>query len=60
MIVPAYNYLCEACKEALTIVRGITEEETKPDCPKCGDPMSRDYKVAGLVFKGNGWGKQAR
>jgi putative FmdB family regulatory protein len=57
---PTYAYECDTCKESVTIVRSITEPEKKPLCVQCGKGMTRDYKVTGLVFKGNGWGSQAR
>ena len=57
---PTYAYECDGCKESVTIVRSITDTEKKPTCVQCGKTMSRDYKVTGVSFKGNGWGKQAR
>lgn len=57
---PTYAYECDTCKESVVLTRGITEPEIKPVCVLCGKTMVRDYKVTGVSFKGNGWGKQAR
>lgn len=57
---PTYAYECNTCKESVTIVRSINDPEKKPTCVQCGKAMTRDYKVTGVSFKGNGWGSQAR
>ena len=57
---PTYAYECATCKESVVITRSITELETKPACTICNQLMVRDYRINGVAFKGNGWGKQAR
>lgn len=57
---PAYEYECQSCDKSVTVVRSINDPEKKPVCVGCGQVMVRDYKVTGVSFKGNGWGKQAR
>jgi putative FmdB family regulatory protein len=55
---PAYNYKCPTCQNAMTIVRGIHQDEVRPICIKCATEMARSYDSAPAVtFLGIGWGK---
>ena len=58
---PVYAYVCDKCATKEAVLRSIHDDEpAKPECAKCKKPMRRDYGIAAVTFKGNGWGKQER
>jgi putative FmdB family regulatory protein len=57
---PEYLYRCGACSSTKTVFRHIYTDGGS-DCPLCDGcqiPMQRDWSVAGVIFKGDGWGSK--
>lgn len=52
---PAYEYLCNQCKNQYTKVRGIKEDDPGYDCETCNIPLTRVYSNVGAVFNGSGF-----
>ena len=58
---PVYAYVCDKCGEKAALLRSIHEPEpAQVKCVKCEAVLRRDYSIAAITFKGNGWGKQER
>jgi putative FmdB family regulatory protein len=53
---PTYEYRCVACNISYEVTEKYAEHTT-PYC--CGFMMSQVYGAPAIVFKGNGWGKDA-
>ena len=45
------------CETSQDVVRGFSDEEIIPSCPKCGYKMVRVYGAVGIQFKGSGFYK---
>lgn len=54
---PVYEYSC--CDKMQIVVRSMDEKEKAPKCETCKKVMKRQFGVAAVTFKGNGWGKDA-
>jgi putative FmdB family regulatory protein len=52
---PAYEYMCESCKQDYTKVRSIREDDPGYDCDTCNLPLVRVYSNIGAVFNGSGF-----
>ena len=53
---PSYEYRCADCNESKTQTVGITDKTpSNPDCPTCKQPMTRQWGVAAVQFKGSGF-----
>jgi predicted nucleic acid-binding Zn ribbon protein len=54
---PEYVFRCGACFATKSEWRHVYMhgEIPIPDCDKCLMPMSRDYSIGGVIFKGEGW-----
>ena len=52
---PTYEYQCPSGHRFERFVRKISDAETAPPCPECGQPATRLISGAGLVFKGSGF-----
>lgn len=52
---PEYVYKCKKCDQQQTVIRTITEKETNPICATCDEPMTRQFGVAAVKFKGAGF-----
>jgi len=54
---PEYLYRCGACSDVKTIYRHIYTDGNidAPLCDKCLIPMTRDWSIGGVIFKGDGW-----
>jgi putative FmdB family regulatory protein len=47
---PVYEYICNECKKKFSWLVGVTADEEKPSCPRCG---SKKYKkLISRVFRG--------
>lgn len=55
---PEYAWKCKFCTFTLTSFKEFAAEWVIPICPECDSAMIRDYRVAGVHFKGTGWGGQ--
>jgi len=55
----SYDYKCQLCLETKTIVISITEQPETPKCSTCQTDMARTFGMQTIIFKGNGWGKDA-
>ena len=53
---PDYAFKCKFCDYVCTTWKGFTEMIIYPICPNCDTQMIRDYRIAGVHFKGSGWG----
>ena len=53
---PDYAWKCQFCDFRETIFKPFAAEWVIPICPECNTEMRRDYRIAGVHFKGNGWG----
>lgn len=53
---PEYAFKCRFCDYICTTWKNFTQEMIYPICPNCDTQMIRDYRIAGVHFKGNGWG----
>ena len=51
----SYDYKCDADNTAITISRGMTEEEIVPYCDSCNEPMSRVYSAPPVKFNATGF-----
>lgn len=47
-----YSYKCEKCGE-FTIEQSMKDETLKA-CPKCGSPVKKIFKPAGIIWKCDG------
>jgi putative FmdB family regulatory protein len=56
---PVYLYVCKTCEHKEIFLSSIHDPEPVTTCPTCNKPMTRDYSIAGVNFKGKGWGKDA-
>jgi putative FmdB family regulatory protein len=52
---PTYEYACPRGHRFERFVRKISDAESSPACPECGEPAMRLISQAGLVFKGSGF-----
>lgn len=50
-----YDYKCADDGFALTVTRGMTEDEIIPYCDKCNEPMKRIYNAAPVKFNASGF-----
>lgn len=55
---PEYVFRCGACSSIKSEWRHVYMhgDIPIPNCDKCQIPMSRDYSIGGVIFKGDGWG----
>lgn len=53
---PDYAYKCRFCDYTIDVFKEFAAEWVIPVCPNCNTDMIRDYRVAGVHFKGRGWG----
>jgi len=53
---PEYAWKCRFCSYITTVWKAFAAEWIIPICPDCNTEMIRDYRIAGVHFKGNGWG----
>lgn len=51
---PTYSYTCETCDLEFTKTRGMNDPED-PKCPTCGADAKRNYTIARIKFKGEGF-----
>jgi len=51
----SYEYRCSADLTAVTISRGMTEDEIIPYCDLCNRPMGRVYSAPPVKFNGTGF-----
>jgi putative FmdB family regulatory protein len=56
---PIYEYKCMICDYRITQTQSINENENKPVCINCNKNMDRVFTIQTIIFKGNGWGKDA-
>lgn len=54
---PEYAFKCQTCTYVCTTWKGFTEAMVYPNCPNCEVAMIRDYRIAGVHFKGSGFYK---
>jgi putative FmdB family regulatory protein len=50
-----YEYKCKACGASETVVRGIADKESVPQCKDCNIPLNRVYSPIGVAFNGGGF-----
>lgn len=53
---PEYAFKCKFCDYTASTFKTQTQEMVYPICPNCDTQMIRDYRIAGVHFKGSGWG----
>lgn len=51
---PTYEYECLECKNRFEVFQSMNDEPVK-DCEKCGKPVRKVFKSAGVIFKGTGF-----
>jgi len=49
-----YDYKCTQCNEVFTISHSINDEPALV-CEHCGDKLQKQYSIAGISFKGEGF-----
>jgi putative FmdB family regulatory protein len=55
LVMPIYEYQCQACGHSKEILQKISDEPIK-DCPDCGKPeMKKMISASGFRLKGGGW-----
>ncbi|CAB4129537.1 CxxC_CxxC_SSSS, putative regulatory protein, FmdB family [uncultured Caudovirales phage] len=52
---PIYEYKCTKCDKIYTHVHGIMEDK-EYHCDTCNITLDKVFKLAGITFKGGGWG----
>lgn len=52
---PLYAYKCPECKTVYEFTRSMSDT-SQPECYDCKVPLIRDWNIAGVAFKGGGWG----
>lgn len=54
---PEYLFRCGACSATKTEWRHVYMhgDIPTPNCDKCLIPMTRDWSIGGVIFKGDGW-----
>lgn len=52
---PNYAWKCKFCSYTLTQWKAFADEWIIPICPECDAEMIRDYRIAAVYFKGDGW-----
>ena len=55
---PLYDYRCDKCKARFEINHSF--DEKAPQCPVCKIEMTKVIKPVLSIFRGTGWGKDAR
>ena len=55
---PTYEYHCKNCGAIVELNSTMSESSDTPMCTGCHGGMTRSYNVAGVQFKGSGWGGQ--
>lgn len=50
---PAYDYRCTVCDDEREIRHPASA--ATPPCPRCGGPLQKLFRPAGLVFTGSGF-----
>ena len=50
-----YEFKCVWCGERQIVIKPMNEPMPEVEC-ECGELMRRDYRVAAVHFKGDGWG----
>lgn len=54
---PIYEYVCEACNEAVEVIQKIADQPLT-ECPKCNaDAMKKQTSMSSFQLKGGGWYK---
>jgi putative FmdB family regulatory protein len=53
---PIYEYECATCGCHFELKQSYSEE-SKADCPECGDAARRCFVPVGIIFKGGGFYK---
>ena len=55
---PTYQYTCKKCD---LIVEKIHPMDQSPEltCPNCEQPLTKLFGLAGVAFKGGGWGSSS-
>jgi putative FmdB family regulatory protein len=54
---PNYQYRCPADYSMIEMYQSF-EDSSIPNCPQCGQQMSKQYQATPAVFRGTGWGGQ--
>jgi len=54
---PQYEYRCPADQSMIEMYQSF-EDSSIPNCPQCGQQMSKQYQATPAVFRGTGWGGQ--
>jgi len=54
LLMPTYEYRCQACGEHLEVVQSF-QDEPLTECPKCGGTLRKVFSPVGVVFKGSGF-----
>ena len=52
---PTYEYKCPKCQKVFEIKHSMTDHP-KPACLDCVVLLNRVFRLAGVTFKGGGWG----
>jgi putative FmdB family regulatory protein len=53
-----YDYRCAQCNDIITISHSV-HDEPQLACEHCGYKLQKQFGIAGVTFKGDGWGHQA-
>jgi len=54
---PQYEYRCPADQSMIEMYQSF-EDSSIPNCPQCGQQMSKQFQATPAVFRGTGWGGQ--
>jgi len=55
MVMPIYEYVCQACGTEKELMQRISEPPAT-DCPDCGQPaLTKQVSAAGFRLNGGGW-----
>lgn len=53
-----YDYRCQECAVTITEKRPREERNLPAVCPCCGAEMRREFTLAGVIYRGGGWGRE--
>jgi putative FmdB family regulatory protein len=55
---PKYDFKCDTCEGSIVEMHIAFESNERPNCDRCGSPMSKVFTPPAVQFKGGGWGGQ--
>ena len=55
---PKYDFKCDICEDSIVEMHLAYDVTERPNCDRCGNPMSKVFTPPAVQFKGGGWGGQ--